>query len=52
MGWYPKHIHNIGNKKRIKYCNLQNMDRPSEYYAEWNNTYKDKYCMVSPTRGS
>ena len=28
-----------------------NIDEPRGYYAKWNKSDKDKYCIISLTRG-
>ena len=34
-------------KKEWKFAIYNNMDGLGEYYAKWNKSEKDKYCMIS-----
>ena len=34
-------------KKNEHFALCYNMDGPREYYAKWNKSKKDKYCIIS-----
>ena len=39
------------HKKEWNLTLCDNMDAPRKYYAKWNKSDKDKYCMISLTCG-
>ena len=44
------HTHNgklIRHKKEQNFAICSNMDGLGGYYANWNKSEKDKYCMIS-----
>ena len=38
-------------KKEYNLAICDNIDRPRGYYAKWNKSDKNKYCMISLTCG-
>ena len=41
----------IHQKKLWNLAICDNMGRPRGYYAKWNKSEKEKYCMISLTCG-
>ena len=37
----------FSHKKEGNHVTCNNMNGPRGYYAKWNKTEKDKYCMIS-----
>ena len=46
-----KYIHSAKKKKKWNSASCNNMYGHREYYAKWNKSEKDKYCMISLIRG-
>ena len=42
---YTMEYYSVINKMKFAICS--NMDGLGGYYAKWNKTEKDKYCMIS-----